>query len=806
MYCLKCGKQFPDQNNFCPHCGWKVIKKNTAPQAPVTPVRQPVYTAPVQPQPIYVAQPQPQPVQPAAQKPVKKKKRWGWLKALIIITLIVALIFTAVVQPAWLPALIKSGKPLPDSYKNGSTCVQTVTTGFETAMGDSKRNGYTITVAPDLLPNNSAVTMKVLDQKESRAYKSGDYTLLGSPVSLEATGYEGQYFGKNVTLTFAIPFKYQKENVQDWFIAYFNPRTNETEYYSPDYVDFEKQEIVFTVPHFSEYVPVEVKREEAIEIYCKKYASEQAMAQQDAKKLKDLMEPELTKLMAEIGIPKEQYADCLNAINSGILSKCQEGKLNDSLGVGNNLLTAVYKYCVNGDYDAYRASLTQTATEEVAKYALESKGISTSVHPYPAKIVAGLVTKSGSIYGSLETGDYKQVAADILDIGVSLEPSTAIAMAVANLLKATANQIYHNFQANEIEKLYSMYRYGTDDFAAGNFKDLWDHIDGDFFYMKQRGAERLLTVDFVKQYCDARGWAYTTFDNLPESYRTEISNEARNQLQTYFSKRAEAEKVSEKMYKDERKFVRGLYGIMDSTIYSDFFGESHGYDPQLRLQKIYQIRAKIEALADTSKTFSKVDWSSFVFDWIVAANEGVDEDELYRRAIAALKKRGILKDGIDVQDYKELTADDICGVWDPVVLSARNIELPIVEGIVNTFCNALGVSSDGIVEKHEEDHNFRVEITKVSGEKVRLKLIQLEGGSNYSVYEGTLKKGSLKLHLKENHLGSGAAGIQISMSSLTLKFTRCGKFVLMSDGYHVKSPVVCVDLLFSGQKPIDTRQ
>ena len=798
MFCQKCGKQLPDGSNFCTGCGNKVIKATAPKPQPVQqPTPQPVQAQQQRPQP--VQQPKPQPVQAQqAPKPKKKKKLHGFLKFLLIFTLIIALIFTALVKPAWLPALIKRSKPLPESYKNGSTVQLTVNQDGTSTAGDAETNGYTISVQPNSLLSGTGITMNVLSSAESKEFKDGDYTLLGSPVSLDATNYQGEYFGKDVTLTFAIPYKYQKENVQDWFIAYFNPNTGDVNYFSPDRVDFEKQEIVFTVPHFSEYVPVEVRREEAIEIYCKKYASEQAMGQQDAKELKDLMEPELRNMMEKIGVPKEAVADAVNAVVGGMLSKCKEGKLNDSAGVANNLITACYKYSVNGDYDSFLNALTQTASEEVAKYALEANGVSTSIHPYPAKIAAGLITKSGSIVGSLETGDYKQVAADILEIGVNLEPSTAITNAVANLVVATGQQMKYNFQANEVEKLYQMYRYGTDDFNAGNFDDLWLHVDNDSFFAKQRGAERLLRADYIEAYCASRGWSYSTFSNLPKQYQDEITYAARKQLETYFERRAEADKLTEKSYKDERKFIRGLYGIMDSTTYAEYFGEED-YDPMGRLEKIYEIRGKIEELADPSKKFTKINWSDYVYEWISEGSKGVDEDTLYRNAIRQLKKDGFLKDGIEVPDESELTVEDVCGTWSNVTIRTDNVEVPLIEGLVNTICSALGVSSEGVIEKNESEQSFLFEISSAGGQKLRLTMAPADNPYSYSVYEGTLKKGKATFRLKEDHSQEDGA-IQLGFNKFDLEFIKTGKGVRLTGGEKLNTIIAKADIIIQGTK------
>ena len=103
MFCTNCGTNIPDDSSFCPGCGANInaAQANVQPQAPVyqqAPVQQqtPVYQqAPIQQQaPIYQQAPtyQQAPVYQQGPYPQKPSKKKGWIIALIIGIVAIAII------------------------------------------------------------------------------------------------------------------------------------------------------------------------------------------------------------------------------------------------------------------------------------------------------------------------------------------------------------------------------------------------------------------------------------------------------------------------------------------------------------------------------------------------------------------------------------------------------------------------------------------------------------------------------------------------------------------------------------------
>lgn len=815
MYCKKCGKEIKEGTRFCRGCGSeiKLPARNTPPaqssEEPTVPqaAPQPVQTnaappPPPAPQPTVSApayQPAP-PQQGAPQQgtvpPPKKKKKLGCLIAFLSVLLVVAILVTGLFTPGWIHILIKKLTPMPDYYVNGSDNSGIAVDNLGVSVGSTDTTGYALSAEPNTFANGSNVNMRVMSEEEAKQIETPGFTMLGSPVDLSCDGYNGEYLGKNVTLRFAIPDKYQTDNTRDMFVAYHDKETGEWQYYPYDYIDFEKNEMVFTVPHFSEYVPVEHRRAEAVDLYLDEYCANAAMAEKDAKKLNDLLAPDLKDYLSKMGVPSAEIADLANAITGKMLGNCASCSLTDAAGVGNNVVTALYKYSKDGEDGPFLSALTQTASEEVAKYLLEAKGYDTSIHPYPAKIAAGIIANSGDIVGSLETGDYKTVAEKIMSIGVSLEPTAAITMAAANLLRSGANQLYYNFQTNEIEKLYQMYKHGTGQFDEKNFQDLWESVDY-WSFSGERAATRLYTVDHIKAYCQARGWSETDWKSLPGWKRDEINAQARKDLETYFQNRCEVEETAAKMKKQERKFLVGLYNVLDSSAYSDFFGDSAKYDPYLRLRKIYEVRAKIEALADTSKAHHDIKWYYYVMDWISGAMDGQDESTLYANAIKALAKEGILKDGIDVPDTTNPSIEEISGTWSGASITVSDVGSPLLEMLVGKLTEALDIDDIDILEKNEGTTPCTVTIEKLSKDTIRLTLDMGEG--NYSVYEGKYSKGKASLKLKTD-TSAGSEGVSVSIPKLNLTFNRNGKKINMSGTSKVNNFLAKADITISGTK------
>lgn len=811
--CKNCGAQMEAGAKFCKKCGAKAedasapkpqqqnVQQSASAQTVYGQYSAPSHQAPVQQAPKNSGEYTPS-VQSVPSKKKKKKKKHGCLTTFLIFVIIIAILITGFISPAWAVPLVRKLLPMPEYYKNGSSNRSSASEERVLTIGDTETTGYCLIAAENTFADGTEVCMNVMSEEQAKRLESSDFTMLGSPVSLSADNYDGGYLGKDVEMRFAIPEKYVTDNTQCYFIAYHNESTGEWEYYNYDYIDRIHNEIVFTVPHFSDYVPVEVRKEKAVDIYLDRYCTNAALSKKDASKLEELLAPDLKRMMNEIGVPAGQTADAISAVNSAILSKCVQGKVNDSLGVANNIGTALYKYSKDGDEGAFLEALTQTAAEEVAKYALESKGFDTSVHPYPAKIAAGLISKSGSIVGSIETGDYKKVAEDILSIGVSLEPSTAVAMATANLLRSCANSLYNSFEVNEVEKLYQMYKNGTDDFAAGNFGDLWDSVDYSFWYGSGRAATRLYTVDHIKSYCEARGWSETDYKKLSPEKQKEINDQARKDLETYFQNRAETEQTAAEMKEREKRFINDLFGIMDSSAYSSYFGEKNGYDPNLRLKKIYEIRAKIEAMADTSHSAGNyVDWSDFVFDWVSDGSRGIDENTLLAKAIIALDKKGMLREGIEVPDLTFPTVDEISGTWSNLSVHAGNVESPLLEAILKSIAEFFGSDGKGALETNETTVTYTMKIDKISDSRIRVKLIPDDEPDLYSVYEGNYSKGKVTLRLTEdNSADKDIPGISISVNKLTLSFTRSGKSINVSGSAKLNNFLAKADFTYSGSR------
>ena len=158
-----------------------------------------------------------------------------------------------------------------------------------------------------------------------------------------------------------------------------------------------------------------------------------------------------------------------------------------------------------------------------------------------------------------------------------------------------------------------------------------------------------------------------------------------------------------------------------------------------------------------------------------------------------------MKDGIEVPDESELTVEDVCGTWNNVTIRTDNVEVPLIEALVNTICSALGVSSEGVIEKNESEQSFLFEISSAGGQKLRLTMAPADNPYSYSVYEGTLKKGKATFRLKEDHSQEDGA-IQLGFNKFDLEFIKTGKGVWLTGGEKLNTIIAKADIIIQGTK------
>lgn len=734
----------------------------------------------------------------------KKKKKHGFLKFLMVLAIIFLLLYSAFVKPAWFKPLKMKLTPLPESYTQGAT-VNASATQYGSKTGDLEEDGIEIAIAKESFAEGTKVTAKVEASPDGKAISNDKFTALYAPIEFSADGYNGEYLGDDVTVTVIVPEKLREKNCQTFVVA-CDKGNGEYEYYPIDSYNYYTGAVTFSTPHFSKHTVAKLNKNEAVDMYLDTYCQQAAMRKLETEKMNEILGPDISKALEGMGVPSDQIVDLSSAVVGGILDKAKDGLLKDSLGVANNLGAAVIKYTTAEDKEeasgSYLEALNNVAFEEVTKVLMESKGFDTSVHPYPAKIVAGVISKSGDIVGSIETGDYAQVAGDLLQIGVSLEPSTAIAMASAELLRSCANNLYNSFEATEIDKLYKMYRDGSDEFDSENFNDLWESVDYSWWYGSGRAATRLLKQDTIKKYCEARGWDETDYNRLTDEKKAEINNMARADLEKYFRARLETEKEAEAMKKEEKKFIEGLYGLMDSTAYCAVLGEKDGYDINTRLRSIYEVRSNLSRLVDESKMkHIGEEYSDLVFKFVSDGVDGYTESERYARIINYMNKKGYLRAGIEVPELTEPELSELDGRWTATMVTSN-----IKSEFLNMLAEALSGLFGDIVIPSEVSNEVVFNIVSFSDNSAQVKLY-LEGNEKYLVYDAEYNHGNLKLTYNKEDTPKFSDDDDSDILAeaeipkrFTLSFSKNQKVISMSGTTHYSSFLGSADLSFSADR------
>ena len=723
----------------------------------------------------------------------KKKKKHGFLKFLLVMAILIGLVYTGLYKPGWIHDVVRLTKPMPEVYKEGSRVSKVIDNSQVCTVGTMSQNGYSITIEPGTFPDGTEITVEYVPIAEK---KEKDFQAIGSPIRIKASGYEGGYLGKGVTVTMEIPERMRTDKHSRYFMAYYNEEKRAYEYYPFDETDWANNMLTYTLPHFSENTPVLAGKNKAVDVYLDAYCMQAVIDQKGIKRLKETLGPELEKNLQELGIPQEETADFVNAIAGVIMDQTLSGNTGEVAGHAANLATAGYKYKQNKDIDEFNEALTQTACEVVAQKLLLAK-VGDSLSPNPAKIIAGVTAKSGSIVGSLETGDYLQVAKDIGSVIVSLNPTAAAVDATAALVVATANTIKQNFKATEVEKLYQMYKKGSREFAEKNFEDLWYSVDYSFWYGSCRGAYVLLKDDYVKEYCYQRGWSEQQLKNLPQDKLQEINNFTKERLKAYFEERVKCEEAAEQMKKKERRFIEDLGSTLDFSGYDRFLGK----DPMTRLETIYKMRAFLTSLIDKQKQ-EQADYAGLILEWIGDEVDGKSFDEIKQHMLRSLKKKGLLRAGIEVKEESIPTVSEVCGTLSvKVSLKVESNWLKRFADYMNdtfgegTVTGPMADSNTAAMENVPHTFTFYQE-----NGGIKLKMVSNESPNEVFMYACTYNEstGIMKAKLESD---PGNA-IQLGSTDIQFRFTKQGNMIYLHAEQNVDIAIGKYNLKVSGQRSL----
>ncbi|RRD95340.1 hypothetical protein EII17_03595 [Clostridiales bacterium COT073_COT-073] len=820
-FCTNCGKPVKDNAFYCTNCGNKIasLVQAQAPAQPsysgelVSPMPPGYPTAPVGSMPSgYPAapvgsMPSGYPAAPVGSMPSgypgvpvgpmwpKPKKKYTFLKFVIVMAILVGLVYTGLYKPGWVHDVARLTKPMPEIYKQGSSVSKVIDNRQVCTVGTMSENGYLIEIEPGTFPDGTEITVEYVPIAQK---KEKDFQAIGSPIRIKASGYKGGYLGEGVTVTMEIPERMRTDKRSRYFMAYFNEQKQDYEYYPFDKMDWENNVLTYTLPHFSENTPVLASKDKAVDVYLDAYCMQSAMNQKGIRELKESLGPELEKNLKKLGIPKEETADFINAIAGSIMDQTLSGTKGEAAGHIANLVTAGYKYKENKNADAFNEALTQTTCEVIAHKLLQAK-FGKDISANPAKIIAGVTAKSGSIVGSLETGDYRQVVRDVGSVIISLYPTASVVNAVVDLTIASANSIKQNFKAAEVEKLYQMYKNGSGEFGARNFDDLWYSVDYSFWFSSGRGAYRFLKDDYVTEYCFNRGWKESQLKKLPAEKFEEINNFTRERLRAYFEERYQCEEAAEQMKKKEHRFIEDLSSTLDFSGYDNILGK----DPMTRLNEIYRIRQFLTGLIDVKKQ-ERADYAELVFEWIGAALDGKNMDEIKQHMVRFLKKKGLLKAGIEVPTEGIPTVSEICGTYQEVkgTLTVESSGLKRFADYMNeTFGE--GTVTGPIANSDTatmENVPYTFTIYQEDG-KIKLKMIMNSSPNEVYLYACTYNESKGMLTAKLVSVPNDNA-IQLGVTDIPFKFTKRGNMIYLHSDQNVNFTVGKFNLKFNGQKSL----
>ena len=366
--------------------------------------------------------------------------------------------------------------------------ITTLAGGQDSIIGDLKSHGVSIQIPAEFLDNEAEVTLT--HPSEDYDLKDTKFSLLGVPIEILHNAEQKRF---NEPVKIAMQFDNTGINEEgEVYAAYFHP-TLGWDFYYPDKVDLEQGIAEFSVYHFSAYAVVQVDDEQRISDFLQQRAVEQYVRGQAGEEAAEHVEAMVQLILREGMEIKDN--ETISIIARAVIEELPGGKVG----------LMIYDL----DSDAFIKKLTEETVKKAGKTLTDKeKGFGWE---------EGLFTDAAANQGQVKT---LAEAAGYFVEGNNEEALKVLAAAIADEIpviksikkagEVAAKVVSHNIDVwkhQEVEKAYRTYRDGASGGWLGRDVDPgdWDQLLSQTGGRTGDGAFRQVRIDYIKNWCDARG-------------------------------------------------------------------------------------------------------------------------------------------------------------------------------------------------------------------------------------------------------------------------------------------------------------
>lgn len=541
-----------------------------------------------------------------------------------------------------------------------------------------------LTVQDGALQAGTTLAAEPVSQKRVAALTgNGGFEQVYSPVNITAAGYDGSFFGSDVTLT--VPVSGLREDELDRYVfAYYDEQADEIRYFWPDGYDPQAGTISIDLPHLSPWWGAKLTRDQEVEAFLDDYCTRLAVAQSQSRQAASELEPYIRAKAQALGLTRQATEDLVqSAVN--YLGGQFQGNYKDTVETGTKAVTAITRGVIDDDLDGMRSGLEDALNgaimhgwEELKFGERLDQVLGSEFAGSSAGTLLGNANGVARMAGRLAGGDLEGAAEELGGVMQNVFPPAEFVTKGARFLAAVGDTAFTYWKSSQIEELYQVYKNGArglfgNEVVAQNRESFLTFLNTSSGFTLAKGVKRFYNMDKIGEVCERYGWNFQTYSELPERYREIFDKRAEDGLMQYFETRvrqeAEAAKIKEKERECVQEMLNPNYGVLRSDNFQRFFGESSGKDFSVtaRLERLVKVRQFISQYVDEDALEKG---RKYGFNYGMLLNEWVSLASRYKKSdaitkfIEYLKELGFLKQGIQPQAYSlELMLEMLQGFW-----------------------------------------------------------------------------------------------------------------------------------------------
>ena len=548
-------------------------------------------------------------------------------------------------------------------------------------VGKISKNGCRIHIDTNAVTAGSKISAKPLTAEKIKEFDiDGKFERIVCPVDISSPEYDGSPLGSGIELTIPMPKQNDEDNwyLEQYRFCYYDEENKEIHYLMPEKVDYEKNTMTISLPHFSFWWGAKLTKEETIEQFLDKYCMQQVIEQSDLKEIATELEPYINAKTEALGLTsgaaKDLAQSIINYLGSQVKFSGENGDTASDLfsmdvNTSTTLIRAYYdndKEAAKGTIDSILNSLTVQLWKE-GKYSERFANVFKKeyVKEFTPTGIDTLISNAGalgSVFGAIYEGDVEGAAEKVGEIMQGIDPAVEIGTKFVRLAALSLHTGFTYWKSNQIEELYKVYKNGArglfgNEVEPRNKESFLRFLNTSSGFTMAKGIGRFYKLDKIDEVCKKYGWSFSSYSELPDKYRDIFDKRAEDALIEYFEKRASQETAAEKLKAIERESIDTMlnldFGALNSSYYSDFFREdlTGGYDIDLRLQRVVNIRSYLKMFVDEDKLekdrkLSGFNWGYIINWWVGYISQNSKEDSI-DLIVKDLKEHNLLKDGMD---------------------------------------------------------------------------------------------------------------------------------------------------------------